>query len=201
MPSGQSSDAAATRSNLPVADTGFTRGPGGVEQQAFVQGLDIPRRWWELFHCDPLNSVVTRAIDRNPDLAAAQAALRIANANTQAARGGYYPQVGANIGTSSQKPNVAQTQPIGTGTSPYTIATGQLSVLVCPRCLRAQQAPRGVTCGTSRSATFRSRGSLSHLDVKARPGGDREASAEAVVGAWTGNRTSSVLRLPASRKR
>jgi NodT family efflux transporter outer membrane factor (OMF) lipoprotein len=103
-------------------------GRGGVEQQAYVQGLDIPRRWWELFHCDPLNTVVARAIDRNPDLAAAQAALRIANANTQAARGGYYPQVGASIGSSSQKPNVAQTQPIGTGTSPYTIATGQLSV-------------------------------------------------------------------------
>jgi outer membrane protein TolC len=93
-----------------------------------VQGLDIPRRWWELFHCDPLNTVVARAIARNPDLAAAQAALRIANANTQAARGVYYPQAGASIGSSSQKPNVAQTQPIGTGTSPYTIATAQLSV-------------------------------------------------------------------------
>ena len=103
-------------------------GKGRPEQQAFVHGLDIPRRWWELLHCDALNSLVIRAIERNPDLAAAQAALRIADANMQAARGGYFPQVGANIATSAQTPNAAQTQPAGRSTSPYTIATGQLSV-------------------------------------------------------------------------
>ena len=174
-------------------------GRGGVEQQAYVQGLDIPRRWWELFHCDPLNSVVARAIDRNPDLAAAQAALRIANANTQAARGGYYPQVGAEhrlfIAETKRSPNAANRNRYFTLHNCNGAAVG----LVCPRCLRAQQAPRRVTCGTSRSAAFRSRGSLSHLDVKARPGGDRggldprrEKSAEASIA--VANDVLAVLR-------
>jgi NodT family efflux transporter outer membrane factor (OMF) lipoprotein len=107
-------------------------GVSGAEQQAYVRGLDIPRRWWELFHCEPLDSLVALAIQRNPDLEAAQAALRIANANTQAARGGFFPQVGANIGTSSQKPSAVPPLAAGTNTNPYSLATGQLTVSFLP---------------------------------------------------------------------
>jgi NodT family efflux transporter outer membrane factor (OMF) lipoprotein len=100
--------------------------------QVYVQGLDIPRRWWDLFHCEALNSLVARGIERNPDLEAARASLRAADANTQAARGAYFPQVSANAGPSWQKPSPGQAPTPGSGTSPYTISTGQLSISFVP---------------------------------------------------------------------
>src|SRR5262245_35480235 len=111
-------------SPTPLAKTVGRRG----ERLTYVEGLAIPQRWWELFHCSALNSILTRAISANPDLQAAQAALRIADANMQAARGIFFPQVDANVGAFSQRPNPAQTQPAGNVTSPYSVASGQLSV-------------------------------------------------------------------------
>lgn len=104
------------------------KGPG---QQAYVKGLEIPQQWWELFRCKGLNSITARAIEGNPDLEAAQAAVRISNANTEAARGGFFPQVGANLGSSYQKPDAAQTLP-GASASPYSLSTGMLSVSYMP---------------------------------------------------------------------
>jgi NodT family efflux transporter outer membrane factor (OMF) lipoprotein len=101
-------------------------------RQVYVPGLDIPRRWWELFHCKALNSLVTRGIERSPDLEAARATLRAADANTQAARGAYFPQVTANAGPSWQRPSATQPQLPGLGTSPYTISTAQLSISFVP---------------------------------------------------------------------
>src|SRR5690242_18640807 len=50
--------------------------PGG-QAQHFVRDLDLPGQWWTLFHSKPLNALVERALAINPDLAAAQAALRV----------------------------------------------------------------------------------------------------------------------------
>jgi NodT family efflux transporter outer membrane factor (OMF) lipoprotein len=99
---------------------------GGPAQQAYVRGLALPQRWWELFHCSSLNAVVARAIDGNPDLQAAQAALRAADANTQAARGSFFPQIGASVNASSQRPD--PTRAPGTSKSPYTVASAEVSV-------------------------------------------------------------------------
>jgi NodT family efflux transporter outer membrane factor (OMF) lipoprotein len=75
---------------------------------------------------------VARGIERNPDLEAARASLRAADANTQAARGAYFPQVSANAGPSWQKPTPGQAPTPGLGISPYTITTGQLSISFVP---------------------------------------------------------------------
>ena len=80
----------------------------GPDQQAYVKELDIPEQWWSLFRCKPLNRITARAIEGNADLDAARAAVRIANANTEAARGSFFPQIGTNFGSSSQKPAAAQ---------------------------------------------------------------------------------------------
>jgi NodT family efflux transporter outer membrane factor (OMF) lipoprotein len=100
--------------------------------QAFVQSLDIPQRWWELFHCPALNAMVGRAIDGNPDLDAARAVVRIAEANTRAAQGAFFPQIGAGLQSSSQKPSAAQAQAAGTSTSPYSLSSGTLTVSFVP---------------------------------------------------------------------
>jgi NodT family efflux transporter outer membrane factor (OMF) lipoprotein len=103
----------------------------GIERQAFIEGLEIPRQWWELFHCQPLNSITARAIKGNADLEAAHAALRAANASTEAARGSFFPQIGASFGSSDQKAAAAQVSP-GANTSPYSLSTGQLFVSYVP---------------------------------------------------------------------
>ena len=105
----------------------------GPDQQAYVKELDIPQQWWSLFRCKPLNRIAARAIETNADVEAAQAAVRIANANTEAARGSFFPQIGANFGSSTQKPSAAQVQSVGgTSVAPYSLSTGQLSVSYMP---------------------------------------------------------------------
>jgi NodT family efflux transporter outer membrane factor (OMF) lipoprotein len=110
---------------LPVSDI------SGPERQAFVESLQIPKKWWELFHCEPLNAITARVIEGNTDIEAAHAALRIANANTEAARGAFFPQIGASSGASVQKPSATQV-PAGASTSPYSLSSGQLSVSYVP---------------------------------------------------------------------
>jgi NodT family efflux transporter outer membrane factor (OMF) lipoprotein len=118
----------ASLSPLPLSRSGL----GGTEQQIFIQSLDIPGRWWELFHCRALDSIIERAVKGNADLDAARAAVRIATANTQAARGGFYPQIGASIDASAQKPSAAQAQASGTSPSAYSLSSGQLTVSFVP---------------------------------------------------------------------
>ena len=51
--------------------------PGGAAQR-FVADRDIPGEWWTLFGSTPLNALIAQALKANPDLQAAQAALRVA---------------------------------------------------------------------------------------------------------------------------
>jgi outer membrane protein TolC len=60
----------------------------GGEAQRFVQGLDIPGQWWTLFHSAALNSLVEQALENNPTLPTAEAALRQAWENVYAERSG-----------------------------------------------------------------------------------------------------------------
>jgi NodT family efflux transporter outer membrane factor (OMF) lipoprotein len=72
--------------------------PGGEAQtQRFISDMDIPGEWWTLFHSEPLNELVRSALAHNPDLAAAQAALRAANQNLYAREGGLFPSAGLNL--------------------------------------------------------------------------------------------------------
>src|ERR1017187_686404 len=41
----------------PLQTTASTTNVTGGEAQRFVEGLDIPARWWALFHSKPLNDL------------------------------------------------------------------------------------------------------------------------------------------------
>ena len=69
----------------------------GGNAQRFVRNLDIPGDWWRLFHSKPLDRLVTHALQANPDIASAQAALREAQENLYAGQGAMFPSVGANV--------------------------------------------------------------------------------------------------------
>ena len=83
-------------------DTGYTPEPlatqtasvrsRGGEAQHFLPDRDIPGDWWALFHSVSLNRLIDQALKANPDLDAAQAALRQAQENVYAEQGALFPQ-------------------------------------------------------------------------------------------------------------
>ena len=75
----------------------------GVPAQRASYGGDIPARWWEVFRSEHLNELIEYGILQNADLEAAEAAVRIAQANALAARGPLFPQVLANFNASRQQ--------------------------------------------------------------------------------------------------
>ncbi len=86
---------AYTAAPLP-AETASAEIAGG-DAQRFLQGADVPGQWWTLFRSEALNGLVDAALKGNPDLDAAQSALRQAQENVLAQRGAFFPQVDASL--------------------------------------------------------------------------------------------------------
>ena len=76
--------------------------PGGTDQE-FAVGADIEAQWWELFKSPELDVLIKKALQQNPNLGAADAALRSSQENVNAAIGGqYFPAFGLNSGATRQ---------------------------------------------------------------------------------------------------
>jgi NodT family efflux transporter outer membrane factor (OMF) lipoprotein len=82
-------------------------GGGGGEAQRLVKGRDIPGDWWRLFGSRGLAAVTDRALKNNADLATAQAALRVTQANLAAGKGAYFPTITGNFSATRQKPAIS----------------------------------------------------------------------------------------------
>ena len=70
--------------------------PGG-EAQRFRHDQDVVEQWWTLFQSPALNAVVEQALQANPTIVSAQAALRQARALVDAQRGFFYPTVQGSL--------------------------------------------------------------------------------------------------------
>ena len=92
----------------PLVKQTATANTAGGQAQQFLEGQDIPGQWWTLFHSESLNALVGKALNANPDLAAAQAALRQAQENVYAAEGTLFPSVNADGSGARQKNSGAQ---------------------------------------------------------------------------------------------
>ena len=123
-----SPDAAGyTREPLP-AQTVSTDMAGG-EAQRLIQGLDIPGQWWTLFHSPSLNALIEQSLKANPNLEAAQAALRQAQEGVYAQEGFFYPTVQASFSPSRQKNATGTIAPTLTSGEPlFSLYTPQVSV-------------------------------------------------------------------------
>lgn len=105
-----------------------TPGVAGGEAQRVEAGADLPGDWWTLFHSQPLNDLIAQALKANPDLKAAQAALRQAHETTLAQRGAFYPNLSAAFsGTRFRQSGDLAPTPINNA-SQYSLFTPQLSV-------------------------------------------------------------------------
>ena len=99
--------------------------------QRFHKGRDVPGEWWTLFRSNALKALIEEGLANNPDLEAAQAALRIARENTRAQLGFFFPSVDASFEATRQKLPADVT---GTVPNPriFNVFTGQVSVSYTP---------------------------------------------------------------------
>jgi NodT family efflux transporter outer membrane factor (OMF) lipoprotein len=127
----------------PPDATGYTQAPLAAAtasadtidgaSQRFVSGLQLPSAWWTLFHSTPLNALIEQALAANPNIAAAQAALREARETVYAQQGAYYPQVSAGLNASRQLTPLGSLSPASASGSPYySLITPQLNVSFVP---------------------------------------------------------------------
>jgi NodT family efflux transporter outer membrane factor (OMF) lipoprotein len=100
-----------------------------VPGQRLVAGGEIPGRWWEAFRSQHLNDLITCGIEHNPNLQAAEAAVRMAQATEAAQEGALFPVIGANFNPTRQEiPEKALITNAATGADIYSLHTGQLTV-------------------------------------------------------------------------
>ncbi len=112
---------------MPTSATGLKS--DAVTGQSLVSGGDIPARWWEAFRSRHLNELMAAGIARNPDLAAAEAAVRLAQANTAAASGAFFPVIGAQFNpTRQENPPKALITNAANNANVYSLHTGQVTV-------------------------------------------------------------------------
>jgi NodT family efflux transporter outer membrane factor (OMF) lipoprotein len=69
-----------------------TASPG--DGQRFREGAEVPAEWWRAFHSERLNTLIEAALAQSPTLEAADAAIRVTQFNSDAAVGGFFPQLG-----------------------------------------------------------------------------------------------------------
>jgi NodT family efflux transporter outer membrane factor (OMF) lipoprotein len=108
--------------------------PGtGGQAQHFIAGRDIPGEWWTLFRSDKLSALVEQSLKGNPNMDAAQAALRQAQLLYKAQRTSLLPVVqGSFGGTRSEYPTNSLTAPTTASSSTYNLFTAQLSLSYQP---------------------------------------------------------------------
>ena len=101
--------------------------PGGTDQE-FIEGADIEAQWWELFKSPELDVLIKKALQQNPNLGAADAALRASQENVSAQIGGqYFPAIGLNGGATRQlQPAAIYGLPFGSDT--YNLYNASVNV-------------------------------------------------------------------------
>ena len=102
---------------------------GGAAQR-LIAGMDIPGQWWTLFRSLELNALVEEALCANPDISAAQAALRQANEQVYVDQASLFPVLNGNLSKTRQKVSGTTS---GTASSPIlTLSSASLSVSYAP---------------------------------------------------------------------
>ncbi len=93
-----------TPQQLPASTASTKRAIAGGNAQHFQAGEDISAQWWTLFRSHALNTLIAKGLKNSPTLEAAQAAIRQAEANLDAAIGtGLFPSISAQMGANRQR--------------------------------------------------------------------------------------------------
>ena len=112
----------------PVA--GYLPGGPGI---ATIRGADVSERWWKVFRSRALDRLIQDGIDNNQDLAAAEAAVRAAQANALSLRATLFPVLSASFDASRQlTPSQTLQTNAASGADTYSLHTPQVSVSFVP---------------------------------------------------------------------
>ncbi len=95
-------------------------------------GQDISAQWWTVFQSPALDALIKDAFEHNPDLAAAQASLRVAMENVKAQSGAFYPAVTAGLNASHIKQSAQLSPALSSPALLYDLYQTQLSVSWTP---------------------------------------------------------------------
>ncbi len=110
-----------------------TVGSPSAPSQRWAVGATIPARWWQAFGSSTLDRRVADALAHNPDLEAAQAALREARENLAAQRASLFPTAQVSYAPSRQRDATGTLSPtLASNATYYTLHTAQLSVSYNP---------------------------------------------------------------------
>ena len=112
----------------PLSTTSSTANATGGEAQHFSKQMDIPGEWWALFHSKPLNDLIERSLKANPDIKAAQAALKVAHENVLAQKGAFYPSIAGSFFASRHKTSQELSPATASGALYYNLFTPQVTV-------------------------------------------------------------------------
>ncbi|NYE60706.1 NodT family efflux transporter outer membrane factor (OMF) lipoprotein [Duganella sp. 1224] len=100
--------------------------------QHYVEGQAVSAQWWTVFGSEALNQLVAAALQANPDLQAADAALRAASETAAAQRGAWWPTADLHLQPTRQQVAGTLSSPTAGGTNLYTLHTAQLSIGYAP---------------------------------------------------------------------
>ena len=107
--------------------------PGYFPDQVISGSTDIPGNWWERLSSPQLNRLIDDGIAHNSDLQAAEAAVRVAQANALAQRASLFPVFGASFDSNRQQvPTATLDSNSASGKSIYSVQTAQVSVAFVP---------------------------------------------------------------------
>lgn len=119
-----------TNQPLPAETVSASTNGGG--RQAFVTQGAVPADWWTLFNSPVLNGLVRDALAANSDLAAARAALRVANANAAAERAAFFPGLSAGFDATRQQTSQTLSPVLSGPAQTFNLYTPQLTISYVP---------------------------------------------------------------------
>ncbi len=106
---------------------------GYIPGQVLTAPSDVPGRWWDRFRSQNLSKLIDDGLERNTDLQAAEAALRVAQVNTYTQRAALFPIITAGFdGNRIRVPTEVLTTDSAAGKNIYSVNTAQVSVAFVP---------------------------------------------------------------------
>ena len=112
----------------PLVATAASAGVAGGEEQSFVPNRDIPEQWWLLFQSPALNAVIEKALQANPTIVSAQAALRQARELVYAQQGFFYPNVQGTFTGNRQRTSGTISPVLNSAATEFNLYTAQVTV-------------------------------------------------------------------------
>lgn len=100
----------------------------GSDAQHFITGEKVSSQWWTLFGSPRLDALVAQALRANPSVAAAQAALRVAQETAAAQKGTLFPVASTDFSAIRERNANVLASPLESNADYFTLHTAQVSV-------------------------------------------------------------------------